>query len=189
MADDAPQPLDELLDQPEETSDQEKPGGKLPLRKIATFAVVACVAVGAAWAAAGMLSAPGNSGSGDNEMIDPGALPGESAPEPERAKTSKTTLYEMDSIIVNLRGTEGRRYLKATIVFALKENSLVKELNAQKLVLTDTLIMLLSSKKIEDIDGSEKKRQLKREIRDEVNNLLGMKDAVMQVLFTEFIIQ
>ena len=190
MADDTPQPLDELVVQSEDAPGADKPAAKLPVRKIAIFGVIACVAAGAAWGAAGMLAAPPDLGDdADQQMIDPGALPAEIDSEPESADTPSTVLYTIDSIIVNLAGTEARRYLKATIALLLKNNDVKEQIEKRKLILTDRLILTLSSKKIEDVDGEQGKRELKREIRDEVNNLLGMKDAVTEVYYGEFIIQ
>jgi len=190
MADDTPQPLDELVQQSEDTPGADESPGKLPVRKIAIFGVIACVAAGAAWCAAGMLTTPPDRGDDARpQMIDESALPPEAHREPEPAKTSTRVLYTIDSIIVNLFGTEARRYLKTTITLSLKNEDSRKEIEKHKLLLTDRLIVLLSSKKIEDIEGHEGKEELKREIGDEVNSLLGTKDAVNAVYFGEFIIQ
>ena len=190
MADDAPGPLDELLEQPEDGAVEEKPPRKLPLPKIIVFVVIACAAAGAAWAASQALTAPREpTTDAEQQMIDQAALPAQEKAAVETHGPSNPILYGFDSIIVNLYGTEARRYLKTTIAFSLKDEDARKEIERQKLILTDRLIVLLSSKKIKDIDGYEGKQELKREIRDEVNNLLGIKDAVTQVYYADFIIQ
>jgi len=190
MADDAPGPLEELLEQSEDGAVKEKPTRKFPLAKIIVFVVIACAAAGAAWAAAQALTAPPEpTTDAEHQMIDPAALPPQENSTVETHGSSSPILYGVDSIIVNLYGTEARRYLKTTIAFSLKDEDARKEIERRKLILIDRLIVLLSSKKIEDIDGYEGKEELKREIRDEVNNLLGMKDAVTQVYYADFIIQ
>ena len=190
MADDAPQPLDELLEESEETAVEEEPAKKLPMRKVLSFAVVAVVAAGAAWAAAEILTAePAVEDKPPENMVDESALPPDEEPEAREVSTTQDRLYTFDDIIVNLRGTEGRRYVKTTIVFALSDPKLKKKMDDHKVQLLDMLNGLLSSKTIEDIEGSEKREHLKREFRAEVNSLIGVKDAVPQVYFTELIIQ
>ncbi|NQT18619.1 MAG: flagellar basal body-associated FliL family protein [Planctomycetes bacterium] len=190
MPDDKPQPLDELLENSEETPDEEQPEKKPPLRKIVTLGVIACVAVGAAWAAAEMLAAePAAQEEPPENMVDENALPPDDEIKVREVSTSEDRLYTFEDTIVNLHGTEARRYLKTTIVFALKNPKLRKDMDDHNVQLLDMLNGVLSSKTIEDIDGFEKKQQLKRELRAEVNSLLGKKDAVSQVYFTEMIIQ
>ena len=190
MADDAPQPLDELLEESEETPVEEEQAKKLPLRKMVTFAVIACVAAGAAWAAAEMLAAePVIEDESLKPMVDEIALPPDEETEARELGTTQDRLYTFEDIIVNVSGTEARRYLKTTIVFVLNDPKLTKNMDAHRVQLLDMLTGLLSSKTIEDIDGFEKKQHLKRELRAEVNSLLGIKDAVPQVYLPELIIQ
>ena|GEM_PF-3521712 len=244
MADDTPQPLDELVEQSEDATGTDKPSGKLPLCEIVVFGVIACIAVGMAWDTAGMFTAPLDLvDDADQKMIDLGALPGEtksqtqpgetksqtqpaevksqtqpakvkpqtqpakvkpqtqpakvkSQTQPAKVKsqtqpaeTSSGFLYTLDPVIVNLFGTKARRYLKTTIVLSMSDEDMKKRMENTKLILRDRLIVLLSSKTIDDIDGEQGKRELKRQIRDEVNNLLGIKDAVTEVYYGEFIIQ
>jgi flagellar basal body-associated protein FliL len=191
MEDETPRPLEELMaHQGDEPADEGEPKRKLPWAKIAVLAVVAIVSVAAAWSVAGILTTPPRpAANNEQKMIDPSLLPPDPEPEPRPTGDSEPILYAMDSIIVNLDGTQARRYLKATVAFAVKNKEALQHVDRQKLELTDRLILLLSSKKIEDIEGYERKRELKREIRDEVNNILGIKDAVTQVFFADLIIQ
>lgn len=179
-----------MLEESDEAPVEEEPAKKLPLRKMVTFAVIACVAVGVAWAAAEMLAAePAVEDKPPEPMVDESALPPDEEAEARDVSTTQDRLYTFEDIIVNVSGTECRRYLKTTIVFVLNDPKLRKNMDAHKVQLLDMLNGLLSSKTIEDIDGFEKKQHLKRELRAEVNSLLGIKDAVPQVYFTELIIQ
>jgi len=190
MPDDDPQPLEELIEQHEEGAEEgggdERPRRRLPLRPIGIFGGIAVAAVAAAWLTAGALCAPA-APPADDEKIRPDDLPAD--PEPVQEAPDEKLMFSIDSIIVNLYQTEARRYLKATMAFAVKDKDVLELMGAKKLILTDRLIGLLSSKTINDIDGYEKKQELKREIRDEVNTMLGIKDAVTQVFFAELIIQ
>jgi len=193
MADE--QPLEELMEQGEENADAEeapKPASRFalpPLRKIIIFAVIACVSIGAAYAVTIILSAPPAKPDDENAQGAAGTAEEPREKPKKEASEGSAIFHSMESIIVNLAGVEGRRYLKATMVFKLKNQQALKSIEEHRVSVVDKLNMLLSSKKIEDIDGSEKKIEVKREIRDELNNLLGIKDAILEVLFTEFIIQ
>ena len=189
MESNAPQPLDELIQQHSESSDEgssdDSGRRRLPLRKFGILGVIVVAAVAAAWFAASALSAPAPP---VEDSIQPKDLP----PEPQQAPqavSGDALLYTMDSIIVNLYQTEARRYLKVSMALAVRDKEVMQGMAAKKLILTDRLIGLLSSKTIDDIDGYDKKQDLKREIRDEVNSMLGIKDAVTQVFFAELIIQ
>ncbi|HUS57342.1 MAG TPA: flagellar basal body-associated FliL family protein [Planctomycetota bacterium] len=171
-----PEPLEELSQ--EQQAAEEKPARKLPLRKIGIFGAIVCVAAGAAWGVASILAPQ-----------PPGSKPAPEAEQSPPPKTPQAILYNMESIIVNLRDNDGRRYLKATMTFGVKGDDVVKMMDQKRVIVTDKLIVLLSSKKIEEIDGFDKKNDLKREIRDEINNLLGVKNAVQQVYFSELMIQ
>jgi len=52
----------------------------------------------------------------------------------------------------------------------------------------DTIIVLLTSKRLEDLGGFEGKVILKNEIARRLNDMLG-KDRIQSVLITEFVIQ
>ena len=193
MADEQ-KPLDELAEQQDDDAAQEekskKPGGKLqlPLKKIIIFAAIGVVAIGAAYAVTTIVTAapatPGEDKPGAETRLEQSA-----GKKPERARSAEAPLHTMESIIVNLAKSDGRRYLKTTITFKLKTEEGLKILEAERVPVVDKLNTLLSGKTIDEIDGAEKKIDLKREIRDELNNLLGTKDTIVDVLFTEFIIQ
>ena len=202
MADD-PKPLDELVDQAEDKDaadgKKEKPARKLnlPLKKIIIFAAVGCVSVGAAYAVTMFLSPSAPAVEGVDEGGEPPAIEVKTEKKSEKkaekksegARESEAPLHNVESIIVNLAKCEGRRYLKTSLVFRMKSEEAVRKLEGDKVMVTDKLIQVLSSKTIEEIDGAERKTELKREIRDEMNALIGVKDAVTEVMFTEFIIQ
>lgn len=183
--DETTQPLEELIEQ-EQPATQQKPARKLPLRKIIIFGAILAGAAAAAYAAAEFLApAPGKQGDAGAPRIE---LPPVKQPETPNSPPAGV-LHSLDSIIVNLQGSEGRRYLKITIAFNVKDQKMVEKLRQESVLVTDKLIMLLSSKKIEEIDGFDRKTELKREIRDEVNAALGIKDAITQVFFSELIVQ
>ena len=98
-------------------------------------------------------------------------------------------IVPVDPVIVNLSGSGGRRYLKAKINLEAKDVDIKKKIEAKSVQIKDRLIFILSSKTLEDIEGSEGQEYLRREIQDSVNVVLKIEDGVLQVYFTEFVIQ
>jgi len=179
-------PLEELLvDAEQEDAAASKAAGKPRLKTLLICAAIAAGSITAAFAVASVLGAPDAA-----EQEPPPRLADAEEPKPMLPNPSaQQVLYNLDSLIVNLADTEARRYLKASIVLGVKDTRTTQALQERRVMLTDKMIVLLSSKTIDQVDGFEKKEDLKREIRDEVNNLVGIRDAVVNVYFTELIIQ
>ena len=114
----------------------------------------------------------------------------------------------MDPIIVNLKGSSGRRYLKVTVNLGVKEEEsddedkkkkdeseiapLVKDVVEGKLVeIKDMLISILSAKTIDDIDGWADKDIIRQEIREVINKKLqfSVNKGINKVFFSEFVVQ
>jgi len=98
------------------------------------------------------------------------------------------TIYALDSITVNLAGEGAKRYLGVSLYLELDRAEAIKEIEELKPRLLDSLITLLSSKKLEDIDTIEGKNNLRREIVAQFNERLS-RGRVINVYFGEFIIQ
>ena len=94
----------------------------------------------------------------------------------------------MDTIVVNLSGSNGRRYLKAKINLEAKDGDVKKIIEAKSIQIKDRLISIISSKTLEDIDGLEAQENLRKEIKDAVDVVLKV-EGVLQVYFTEFVVQ
>lgn len=100
-----------------------------------------------------------------------------------------------DPIVVSLAGERRVRYLQVTLTLKAKKEiakALRPEIEGdQKAVLKNWLLVHLSDKRVEDIDGGAAIKRLQREIEDGFNAILfencGCK--VNEVLFEEFNIQ
>lgn len=97
-------------------------------------------------------------------------------------------VYSLDPIVVNLADEGAKRYLKITLNLELDNSEVVKEMDNLKPRLLDSLITLLSSKKLRDVEGMEDKVNLRREILAQFNKRLST-GRVIGVYFEEFIIQ
>ncbi|MCK5094913.1 MAG: flagellar basal body-associated FliL family protein [Spirochaetes bacterium] len=99
-------------------------------------------------------------------------------------------LCPLKSFVVNLydkRGI-GKRYLKITMILEVEteEDSLKIEENMPQL--RDTILILLSSLSLKEINSMEAKLALKHEILLRVNQLLG-NNIVHKLYFTELVVQ
>ena len=109
-------------------------------------------------------------------------------PPPVDIKKKIGPIYNFEPIIVNLNEEGARRYLKVSLTLELSDEDLIKEIELLKPKILDSLISLLSSKKLEEIEGTEGKRNLRREIVSEINRYLN-KGMVINAYFVEFVIQ
>ena len=107
--------------------------------------------------------------------------------EPEE-DVSLGLMYPVDPFVVNLAGSEGKRFLKVTISLELSTPEVHVELNENVQKITDSILVLLSSKVFEDVYSVQGKFKLKDEITTRVNRFLVV-GHVKDAYFTEFIIQ
>jgi flagellar basal body-associated protein FliL len=114
-------------------------------------------------------------------------------------------MYSLESKAVNLAEPGGLRYLQATVVLEFRppgvdyhqlaaeerakvDDSFKLTIDARRPAIDDLVMTILSSKTYKDIASLEGKQSLKDEISGGINNVLGY-PAVMNVYFTEFIVQ
>ncbi len=111
-------------------------------------------------------------------------------------KTSKTdtnistsvSTYALDDFIVNLFHPSEDRFLRIKIEFELEGQDTQKEIEKKLPKIRDSLLMLLSSKSVEEISTLQGKLILKNEIINRINSILNT-GHISAVYFTEFIIQ
>jgi flagellar FliL protein len=97
-------------------------------------------------------------------------------------------MFPLDPFIVNLAGSEGKRFLKVTISLELSTPEVHAELKENIQKVTDSILVLLSSKSFEDVYSVQGKFKLKDEVTTRVNRFLVV-GHVKDAYFTEFIIQ
>ena len=97
-------------------------------------------------------------------------------------------MFALDPFVVNLAGSEGKRFLKVTISLELSTPEVHVEIKENIHKVTDSILVLLSSKAFEDVYSIQGKFKLKDEITTRVNRFLVV-GHVKDAYFTEFIIQ
>lgn len=96
-------------------------------------------------------------------------------------------LYSLDPFIVNLFDPKSVRYLKVTLQLELA-GILKEEVDAQVPKIRDSLIILISSKKLEEVASMEGKLRLREEILFRINRILG-EGKTREIYFTDFVVQ
>lgn len=92
----------------------------------------------------------------------------------------------LETFIVNLAGSKGRKVAKVNMELEVKGEHVLEEIDKRKAQIRDIIIIILSSKTYEDVAGREGKDSLRNEIKDTVNSFL-VQGKISNVFFTEFI--
>ncbi|MCK8602432.1 flagellar basal body-associated FliL family protein [Desulfoferrobacter suflitae] len=95
---------------------------------------------------------------------------------------------EMDTFLVNLADPGGKRYLKISMKLVLNNAQAAAQFNARSAELRDSVLLLLSSKKYDDIATFAGKMALKQEAIAQLNQKLGQ-GQVEDIYFTELLVQ
>lgn len=95
-------------------------------------------------------------------------------------------MVPLETFLVNLSGRRGRGLLKVNMELELDGEKVQEEIEKRKPQVRDIIIILLSSKTLQQVSTTEGKESLKEEVRDTVNSFLT-KGKIKRVLFTEFL--
>lgn len=113
---------------------------------------------------------------------------------PERTSSSKGpsaaygSFHAMEPFVVNLSDPGGKRYLKTRIELEFRGEGFQEELEARMPQLRDAVILVLSSKTIEEVQGVDGKIALRNELIMRINQVLKQK-KIRNLYFTEFVVQ
>jgi flagellar basal body-associated protein FliL len=115
--------------------------------------------------------------------------PGAAEKPPQKAGEKFGRVVALDSVVVNVAQTEGRRYLKATVhVEVSDDEKTVKEVEARKAQLLDLIVATLTRKSLSDLTSPEALDTLRNEVLARVSQALGA-ERVRRVYITEFVVQ
>lgn len=112
---------------------------------------------------------------------------------PEQAElavkeTQVKPIFPLASFIVNLAGENGKRYLKIKMDLEIAKEELNDEIRRRIPQIRDGVMMILTSKRYEDIKDTEGKIALRADIQNHVNSFFK-EPYVSNVYFTDFVIQ
>ncbi len=98
------------------------------------------------------------------------------------------TIFPLDPFIVNLADEGGKRYLRITMDLELTAEAVVDDLQKRLPQMRDSILVVLPSKRFEDIRTVEGKASLRNEIIANLNGLFGH-ESISNIYFTEFVVQ
>lgn len=116
-------------------------------------------------------------------------IKGEAAAQHHEATAEKEVIGKvipLEKFIVNLAGSKGRKVLSASIELEVQGEHVFDEIEKRKPQIRDIIIIILSSKTIEQLEKREGKDELRNEIKDTINSFL-VQGRITNVFFTEFI--
>jgi flagellar protein FliL len=97
-------------------------------------------------------------------------------------------IFSLDSFIVNLSDQGGKRYLRITLGLELDDPKSAEEMTKRLPQIRDSILMVLPSRKVDELQTTEGKNSLRAEIIAKLNELFG-KEIVKKIYMTEFVIQ
>ena len=106
----------------------------------------------------------------------------------KKERVKKDVMFHLEPFIVNLARSQGSRFLKITISLEMSSPEVRPDLEKNIRRLTDSILLLLSTKSFEDVYSVQGKFTLKGEITTRINQLLTV-GQVKGAYFTEFLIQ
>jgi flagellar FliL protein len=112
------------------------------------------------------------------------------ASETTQKPEAMSIVYPLKSFIVNLADKKGvgKRYLKITMEVEVAGEEQKALVNHKVPQLRDTILLMLSSRTIEEITSMEAKLELKQILLARMNRAVG-KDVIQRLYFTEFVVQ
>lgn len=127
-------------------------------------------------------------GSPAGEPAAPAAEKGEKGEKSEGKEGGNPKNYEFPSVVVNLAGTMGTRYLKTSFIVTGVDATIKSVFEAQKPKLTDITLNVLSSLTLADLEEPGAKNVIRERLVSAYNQALGHKVAE-QVYFSDFVVQ
>ncbi len=97
-------------------------------------------------------------------------------------------IYPLEPFIVNIYDNNESRYLKIKVEFEISEKEVIPELDGRKALIRDTILILLTTKTLNDIKDLKGKTLLREEILAAINKILPPGN-VTRVYFTDFVVQ
>jgi flagellar FliL protein len=114
----------------------------------------------------------------------------EAAPDLQKAKPP--VFVSLEPFTVNLQSEAGDRYLQVELVLKVQQAQTSETIKLHMPEIRSRIILLLSSKKAEDLSTTAGKQRLSQDILEEFGQIKGLQHLhrdIGEVLFTSFVIQ
>ena len=97
-------------------------------------------------------------------------------------------MFKLDDFVVNLADKDTKRYIRVGITLEIKTAAAVDEVQKRLPQVRDAIIVNLSSKQAEDIEGETGKDFLRKSLLIKINEVLSI-GKIYNLYFTDFVIQ
>ncbi|HEY4743118.1 MAG TPA: flagellar basal body-associated FliL family protein [Desulfuromonadaceae bacterium] len=101
---------------------------------------------------------------------------------------ANSTVYPLEPFIVNIYDGQELRYLKVKVELEMAAPAVKTELDARLAPIRDAVLVLLSTKTLQEIQDVQGKNQLKEEILAAINKNIPP-GKIAKVYFTDFVVQ
>lgn len=106
----------------------------------------------------------------------------------EGGAASASTSYSLEPFIVNIYDGQELRYLKIKVDLEMANSAVKPDLDAHLAAMRDAIIVVLTSKTLQDIQDVQGKNQLRDDILNAVSKVVAQ-GKVTKVYFTDFVVQ
>ena len=97
-------------------------------------------------------------------------------------------IYSLETFIVNLADHGGNRYLRVTMDLELANSEMEAEITQRLPQVRDSILMILPTKRFEDISTVQGKTTLRDEVLETLNGYL-VQGRITNIYFKEFVVQ
>lgn len=104
------------------------------------------------------------------------------------AVAGAASVYPLDPFVVNIYDGQDIRYLRLKVEFEMLNPAVKGELEGRQAAIRDAILVLLTTKTLQDIQHLAGKNQLREEILTAVNKIVTP-GSVSRVYFTDFVVQ
>jgi flagellar protein FliL len=117
-----------------------------------------------------------------------GEAKAEAKTEGGQAKPGGGTIYPLEPFIVNIYDGQEIRYLKLKVEFDMANSEVKGDLDGKVAPLRDAILILLTTKTMQEIQDLQGKNTLREQILGAVNKIIPP-GKVTKVYFTDFVVQ
>lgn len=99
-----------------------------------------------------------------------------------------STVFTLEPFIVNIYDGQELRYLKVKVEMEMANPAIKPELDGRLAAIRDAILVVLTSKTLQDVQDAQGKNQLREEILVAVSKIVAQ-GKVTKVYFTDFVVQ
>ena len=175
-------------------SEEAKEEGGAPARGRNGVVIIAAIVALLGGGAAGVLALGPMLGGGHAESGEGG--PGDAEEEGGHGEKSDgghgakagSPVFAIETLVVNPAGTQGTRFLIATVAIEATDAETATELHARDPEIRDVLLGLLSKRTVDQLSDLDGRENLKEEIRVAIEAVVGAK-RIVRVFIPQYVLQ